>query len=147
MGQHLEPDTAEGAALSDAAELQQSLDSVIPKLARCAGHERRTSPRGRMETPIQIVPLDDLGNPLQNRVVQALSTTLSRSGISFRHRQRFAFRSAIVEFHDRRLGHFRVEISVGWTRLVEPGCYESGGRLVRTALGHCLTTACSQGSD
>src|SRR5262245_35362197 len=103
MGQDSESEAIGCNDASTTIDLPQSLDSVIASLAACAGHERRTHPRGRMSVPVQVIPLDNQENTLPQEAVQAWSTTLSRTGISFRHRHRFGFRRVVVEFHDCRL--------------------------------------------
>jgi hypothetical protein len=101
-------------------------------LERPVSFERRQFGRISLPLVLQVTPLDQTGQPLEQLATTSVGKDISPRGISFFHERPLPYRRAIVTFEHPDVGRFGIEVDVSWCRFTSPGWYQSGGRLIRT---------------
>jgi hypothetical protein len=97
--------------------------------------ERRTRVRASICGRMELKPLDDKGQLLNNASV-IVGKDVSVRGISFSHDSPLECSHAVISFSDPEVGLFCVEVEITWTRVTPIGLYESGCRFTRTMPEH-----------
>ena len=100
-------------------------------LNRPVTFERRRYGRIPLPLLLQVTPLDQTGQRLENLTTTVVGKDISPRGVSFFHQQPLPYRRVIVTFEHPEVGHFTMEVDVSWCQFTEYGWYVSGGRQVR----------------
>jgi hypothetical protein len=112
--------------------LTEQFRTLKEALERPVTFERRQFGRMALPLVLQVTPLDQTGQPLENLATSTIGKDISPRGISFFHERPLPHRRAIVTFEHPDVGRFCVEVDVSWCRFTSPGWYQSGGRLIRS---------------
>ncbi|MEM8865067.1 MAG: hypothetical protein AAGF31_05920 [Planctomycetota bacterium] len=116
-----------------ARSLAQHIDRFLARLPADLRSERRQASRIAIPLLLQLTPLTEEGCPLAGETSTAVGKDLSRSGVSFYHREPLPHRHVQISFEDPRLERLCVEVELNRCRFSNLGWYESGGRLLRIA--------------
>ena len=121
-------------ANSSRATLTNQVELLLSRLYPPVDRERRHEDRVAIPVLFRLTPLDADRQTLEQAAMVVVGKNISRRGISFYHEHPMAHRRAIIELADPAVGSFIAEVDVTWCRFTKPGWYESGGRLVRSAI-------------
>ncbi len=94
--------------------------------------ERRSYARIPLPLLLQVTPLDQTEQRLDNSARTVIGKDISPQGLSFFHDGPIPYRKAMVTFDHPELGRFTMEVDIGWCRFTDSGWYISGARLLRT---------------
>jgi hypothetical protein len=122
---------------SDRALLASQVESLLARLRPNVAQERRRDDRFAIPVLFKLTLLDAESRPYAHEATIVVGKNISRRGLCFFHEQPISHRRAVIELVQPGLGEFAAEIDVTWCRFTKPGWYESGGRLVRTAIQPC----------
>jgi hypothetical protein len=111
--------------------MAQQFRALKEALNRPVTFERRRYGRIPLPLLLQVTPLDQAGQPLENLTTIVVGRDISPRGVSFFHQQPLPYRRVIVAFEHPEVGHFTMEVDVSWCQFTEYGWYVSGGRQVR----------------
>jgi hypothetical protein len=117
-----------------ASALTEQFRILKAALERPVSFERRQYGRIPLPLVLQVTPLDQTGQPLEQLELEVVGKDISPRGISFFHGRPLPHRRAIITFEHPDVGQFRVEADMSWCRFTSPGWYQSGGRLIRTVV-------------
>jgi hypothetical protein len=95
------------------------------------GSERRTEVRRPLVVGLHIVPLDRLGQPIQNAAFTAPSKNISAGGLAALHLAPMEYPRAIITAMGWASHQFRIEAEVAWTGPTSTGVYETGFKVTR----------------
>jgi hypothetical protein len=126
------PPRRPAAAQSRSSALTEQFRTLKNALERRVTFERRQFGRIPLPLVLQVTPLDQTGQPLENLAASMIGKDISPRGISFFHEQPLPHRRAIITFEHPDVGQFCLEVDVNWCRFTSPGWYQSGGRLIRS---------------
>lgn len=115
-----------------AALLRSVLQRIEPQIA-----ERRDDRRAAFTYQMRLTPLDR--GQAGREVISIVGRDLSVVGIGFEHAEPLPYRKVRLLAADPRLerlglGQLEIDVTLQWCRFVEPGRYESGGRILRSTL-------------
>lgn len=119
------------AALLHRSQLTQQFRKLKDALERPVSYERRRYARIPLPLLLQVTPLDQTGQRLEQAAVTVVGKDISPRGISFFHDRPMPYRRVEVTFDHPDLGRFSMEVDVGWCQFTGSGWYVSGGRLLR----------------
>jgi hypothetical protein len=122
------------AAKTNRATLTIQLEALLTRLHPAVGRERRHDDRIAIPVLFRLTPFDVDRQLLEHESLIVVGKNISRRGVSFYHEKSITHRRALIELADPSVGSFVAEIDVSWCRFTKPGWYESGGRLIRSAL-------------
>jgi hypothetical protein len=124
-----------GLSLVDAvrrsAAITEQFRTLKAALERPVAFERRRYGRIALPMPVVITPLDQTGLPLTELTMTVDGKDISPRGVSFFHQQPLPHRQTIVSFDHPEVGHFAMEVDIGWCQFTGSGWYISGGRVIR----------------
>src|SRR5215212_2776679 len=121
-------------AKTNRATLTIQVEALLTRLYPAVGRERRHDDRIAIPVLFRLTPFDADREPLDQEALIVVGKNISRRGVSFYHEKQITHRRALIELADPSVGIFVAEIDVTWCRFTKPGWYESGGRLIRSAV-------------
>lgn len=112
--------------------LRSVLQRIEPQIV-----ERRDDRRAVFTYQMRLTPLDR--GHAGREVITIVGRDLSVVGIGFEHAGPLPYRKARLSAADPRLdrlglGELEMDVTLQWCRFMEPGRYESGGRILRSTL-------------
>lgn len=120
-------------ALLHRSQLTQQFRKLKEALERPVTNERRRFARIPLPLLLRVTPLDETGQRLDHAAETVVGKDISPRGLSFFHDRPMPYRRVEVTFDHPDLGHFAMEVDVGWCQFTGSGWYVSGGRLLRAA--------------
>ncbi len=118
----------------DRATLTSQIESLLFRVNPRVALERRRDERIAIPVLFRLTPLDTDRQPVEIESAFVVGKNISRRGMSFFHERPIPYRRALIALAQPGLGDFDAEIDVSWCRFTRPGWYESGGRLIRSAV-------------
>lgn len=115
--------------------LAEQVEALLNQLNPEQVVERRRDERTAIPVLFRLVPLDSDRQVVEAEAAIVVGKNISRRGMSFFHERPIAHRRALIALAQPGMGSFAAEIDVTWCRFRRPGWYESGGRLLRVAIG------------
>ena len=120
-------------AVRRSAAVTEQFRKLKAALERPVDFERRRYGRIALPMPLVVTPLDQTGLPLTGLTITVVGKDISPRGISFFHPQPLPHRQAVITFDHPEVGHFAMEVDIGWCQFTGNGWYISGGRVMRGA--------------
>jgi hypothetical protein len=114
--------------------LTLQIDALLSRLHPPVERERRQDDRIAIPVLLQLTPYGDDQRPIDHEASIVVGKNISRRGVSFYHERPITHRRALIEVADPVAGTFAAEVDITWCRFTKPGWYESGGRLIRSAV-------------
>jgi hypothetical protein len=119
----------------DADEVQTQVWGLLAALyPRNDVVERRRETRYPFPCLIHLTPVSRDGATPEGETVVVVGRDLSEHGLGFYHQIPLPFRRMIASVECRRGQWISFLVDLSWCRFTRSGWYESGGRLIRTAL-------------
>lgn len=127
----LAEDVVEGAVDEVQTQVWELLAALYP---RNDVIERRRETRYPFPCLLHLTPVGADGVTPEGETVVVVGRDLSEHGVGFYHRNPLPFRRMIASVETKRGLWLAFLVDLSWCRFTRGGWYESGGRLIRTAL-------------
>ena len=111
-------------------EMRRSVNMILKEAeqVRSTLLDRRVDKRVAFPNLVQITPIADHGMEEAGQPIHVVGKFLAERGFDFFHTENLPFRRGIVSLIPSSESAARFILNLSWSRFLQPGWYDSGGR-------------------